>query len=43
MIFPKEYEESFAGRELSLRLPIYLDAKLQRKLERLAQKNGKRC
>lgn len=40
MIFRKPSEEnSIGGAEL--RLPIYLDPKLQKKLERLARKKGK--
>ena len=31
----------FYRKGAELRLPIYLDAKLQRKLERLAQKKGR--
>jgi cytidylate kinase len=31
----------FYRKGAKLRLPIYLDAKLQEQLERLAQKNGK--
>ena len=38
---PKEQEESFIEKGLSYSLPIYLDPKLQRKLERLARKKGK--
>jgi len=43
----REYDFSNAARgkfyrkSAELRLPIYLDAKLQRKLERLAQKKGR--
>jgi len=31
----------FYRKEAELRLPIYLDVKLQKQLERLAEKNGK--
>ena len=39
--FPKGVRGKFYRKGAELRLPIYLDAKLQRKLERLAQKKGK--
>jgi cytidylate kinase len=47
MMMKREYDFSKAARGkfyrkgAELRLPIYLDAKLQRKLERLAQKKGR--
>jgi cytidylate kinase len=39
--FSKGVRGKFYRKRAELRLPIYLDAKLQRKLERLAQKKGK--
>ena len=39
--FSKAVRGKFYRKGAELRLPIYLDAKLQRKLERLAQKKGK--
>ncbi len=39
--FSKGVRGKFYRKGAELRLPIYLDAKLQRKLERLAQKKGK--
>jgi cytidylate kinase len=39
--FSKATRGKFYRKGAELRLPIYLDAKLQRKLERLAQKKGK--
>jgi cytidylate kinase len=39
--FSKGARGKFYRKGAELRLPIYLDAKLQRKLERLAQKKGK--
>ena len=39
--FSKAVRGKFYRRGAELRLPIYLDAKLQRKIERLAQKRGK--
>jgi cytidylate kinase len=39
--FSKGVRGQFYRKGAELRLPIYLDAKLQRKLERLAQKKGK--
>jgi cytidylate kinase len=39
--FSKAVRGKFYRRGAELRLPIYLDAKLQRKIERLAQKKGK--
>jgi cytidylate kinase len=41
MTFSRVCEESFYRRGGELRLPIYLDAKLQEQVERLARKNGK--
>jgi cytidylate kinase len=38
--FSKAARGKFYRKGAKLRLPIYLDAKLQRKLERLAQKKG---
>jgi cytidylate kinase len=38
--FSKATRGKFYRKGAVLRLPIYLDAKLQRKLERLAQKKG---
>jgi cytidylate kinase len=38
--FSKGVRGKFYRKGAELRLPIYLDAKLQRKLERLAQKKG---
>lgn len=39
--FSKGVRGKFYRKEAELRLPIYLDAKLQGQLERLALKNGK--
>ena len=39
--FSKGVRGKFYRRGAELRLPIYLNAKLQRKIERLAQKKGK--
>lgn len=39
--FSKGVRGKFYRKGAELRLPIYLDAKLQDKLERLAEKNGK--
>jgi len=39
--FSKRVRGKFYRKGAELRLPIYLDAKLQRKLERLARKKGK--
>ncbi len=39
--FSKGERGKFYREGAQLRLPIYLDAKLQKQLERLAQKNGK--
>jgi cytidylate kinase len=39
--FSKAVRGKFYRKGAELRLPIYLDAKLQRKLERLALKKGK--
>ena len=39
--FSKGVRGKFYRKGAELRLPIYLDAQLQRKLERLAQKKGK--
>jgi len=39
--FSKGVRGKFYRKGAELRLPIYLDAKLQRKLERLALKKGK--
>ena len=39
--FSKVVRGQFYRKRGELRLPIYLDAKLQRKVERLAQKKGK--
>jgi cytidylate kinase len=39
--FSKAVRGKFYRKGAELRLPIYLDAKLQRKLERLAQKKGR--
>ena len=39
--FSKGVRGKFYREGVQLRLPIYLDAKLQKQLERLAQKNGK--
>ena len=39
--FSKAARGKFYRKGAELRLPIYLDAKLQRKLERLAQKKGR--
>jgi cytidylate kinase len=39
--FSKGVRGRFYRKGAELRLPIYLDAKLQEQVERLAQKNGK--
>ena len=39
--FSKGVRGKFDRRRAVLRLPIYLDAKLQEQVERLARKNGK--
>jgi hypothetical protein len=39
--FSKSVRGKFYRKATELRLPIYLDAKLQKQVERLAQKNGK--
>ena len=39
--FSKGVRGKFYRKGKELRLPIYLDAKLQEQLERLAEKNGK--
>lgn len=39
--FSKAVRGKFYRKGAELRLPIYLDAKLQEQLERLAEKNGK--
>ena len=39
--FSKGVRGKFYREGAELRLPIYLDAKLQKQLERLAKKNGK--
>ena len=39
--FSKAVRGKFYRRGADLRLPIYLDPKLQSKLERLARRNGK--
>jgi cytidylate kinase len=39
--FSKGVRGKFYREGAELRLPIYLDVKLQKQLERLAQKNGK--
>jgi cytidylate kinase len=39
--FSRGVRGKFYRKGAELRLPIYLDAKLQRKLERLARKKGK--
>ncbi len=39
--FSKGVRGKFYRKGAELRLPIYLDAKLQEQLERLAEKNGK--
>jgi len=39
--FSKGVRGKFYRKGAELRLPIYLDAKLQRQIERLAEKNGK--
>lgn len=39
--FSKGVRGKFYRKGAELRLPIYLDAKLQKQLERLAEKNGK--
>ena len=38
--FSKSVRGKFYRKEAELRLPIYLDAKLQEQVERLARKNG---
>lgn len=39
--FSKGVRGKFYRRGAELRLPIYLDVKLQKQIERLAEKNGK--
>jgi cytidylate kinase len=39
--FSKAVRGKFYRKEAALRLPIYLDAKLQDQLERIARKKGK--
>ena len=39
--FSKAVRGKFYQKGAELRLPIYLDAKLQEQVERLAEKNGK--
>lgn len=39
--FSKAVTGKFYRKGAELRLPIYLDVKLQKQLERLAEKNGK--
>ena len=39
--FSKGVRGKFYRKGTELRLPIYLDAKLQKQIERLAEKNGK--
>jgi cytidylate kinase len=39
--FSKGVRGKFYRKEAELRLPIYLDLKLQKQLERLAERNGK--
>ena len=39
--FSKGVRGKFYHKGAELRLPIYLDAKLQKQIERLAEKNGK--
>ena len=39
--FSKGVRGKFYRKGAGLRLPIYLDAKLQKQIERLAEKNGK--
>jgi cytidylate kinase len=39
--FSKAVRGKFYRKGAQLRLPIYLDAKLQEQVERLAEKNGK--
>ena len=39
--FSKGVRGKFYCKGAELRLPIYLDAKLQKQIERLAEKNGK--
>ena len=39
--FSKGVRGKFYRKGAELRLPIYLDVKLQKQLERLAEKNGK--
>lgn len=39
--FSKAERGKFYRKEARLRLPIYLDGKLQERLERIAEKNGR--
>ena len=39
--FSKAERGKFYRKSAELRLPIYLDAKLQKQVQRLAEKNGK--
>ena len=39
--FSKAVRGKFYRKRAELRLPIYLDTKLQKQVERLAEKNGK--
>jgi cytidylate kinase len=39
--FSKAERGKFYRKDARLRLPIYLDGKLQKRLERIAQKNGR--
>jgi hypothetical protein len=39
--FDKGLRRKFCRKGAELRLPIYLDAKLQKQLEHLAEKNGR--
>ncbi|MGA3258731.1 MAG: hypothetical protein ABSE35_07610 [Bryobacteraceae bacterium] len=39
--FSKAERGKFYRKDVRLRLPIYLDGKLQKRLERIAQKNGR--
>jgi len=39
--FSKAERGKFFRKEARLRLPIYLDGKLQKRLERIAQKSGR--
>ena len=41
MIFRKSSEGKFYRKGAELRLPIYLESKLQSKLERIARRKGK--